>query len=519
MGKSRTTYAIMNFSSSTVSNIANLVLTFVSRTIFIRILGETYLGVNGLFTNLLGLLSLAELGVGSAISFSLYKPIAEKDIAKVQAIINFYRTAYRVIAAVVVAVGLLIMPLLKHIVKGAEGVQNIYLIYCIYLTNTVSSYLISYKSTILAADQRNYLLTNINTIVKVITTAAQITILLLFRNYLLYLLTEAIFLFVSKIYINHFVNVKYPYLKGKNSEKLSQQEIKVIFTKIKALLFHKVGEVTINQTDNIITSAFINVTTVGLVSNFVMITKAVDTFVMAFFSSAVAGLGNLIATENNDTRYRIAKNYDYLGFLFYGWSAIVLYFCLMPFVSIWLGERFLIDQATVALLCINYYMTGARVPLGNIRSAAGIYEPDKWVPLAQSLTNIVVSVIGAQYMGVKGVYIGTMVSSLFPTIVRPIIVYKHVFDRSSGSYFRTYIWRVVFLLCNVAVIELILRWLSVSNPFGQLITAFGISAVIPAVSMLLFTAKTEEFAYVKGLTKSAISSLMRRIKKEDNDGE
>jgi hypothetical protein len=253
----------------------------------------------------LGLLSLAELGVGSAISFSLYKPIAEKDTAKVQAIINFYKTAYRIIAAVVVVVGLLIMPLLKFIIKGAEGVQNVYLIYCIYLANTVSSYLISYKSTILSADQRNYLLTNINTVVKLITTAAQITMLVLFRNYLLYLLIEAVLLFISKIYINHFVNVKYPYLKGKNSEKLSKSEKSTIFTKIKALLLHKVGEVAINQTDNIITSAFINVATVGLVSNFVMITKAVNTFVMSFFTSAVAGLGNLIATENVETRYRI----------------------------------------------------------------------------------------------------------------------------------------------------------------------------------------------------------------------
>lgn len=511
MGESRTKYAMMNFSSSTVSNIVNLVLTFVSQTIFIRILGETYLGVNGLFTNLLGLLSLAELGVGSAISFSLYKPLAEENTAQIQAIINFYKAAYRVIAAVVVVVGLSIMPLLKYIVKGAEGVQSVYLIYSIYLANTVSSYLLSYKSTILSADQKNYLLTNINTVVKVITTAAQITMLVLFRNYLLYLLIEAVLLFFSRVYINHFVDVKYPYLKGKNSEKLSKSEKKVIFTKIKALLFHKVGEVTINQTDNIITSAFINVATVGLVSNFVMITKAVNTFAMSFFGSAVAGLGNLIATENYDSRLRVSKNYDYLGFLLYGWSAVVLYFCLPPFVSVWLGDHFLIDQATVALLCINYYMTGARVPLGNIRSAAGIYEPDKWVPLAQSLTNIVVSVVAVQYMGLKGVYIGTLISSLFPTIVRPIIVYKYAFNRKSGSYFKTYIWRLIFLLCNVAVVGILLDWLNIVNPFGRFLAALGVSAVVPAVTMVLATRKTEEFSYAKGLVKSVAKPIMRRI--------
>lgn len=513
MSESRTKYAVMNFSSSTISNIVNLILTFVSQTVFIRILGETYLGISGLFTNLLGLLSLAELGVGSAISFSLYKPIAEKDTAKVQAIINFYKTAYRIIAAVVVVVGLLIMPLLKFIIKGAEGVQNVYLIYCIYLANTVLSYLISYKSTILSADQRNYLLTNINTVVKLITTAAQITMLVLFRNYLLYLLIEAVLLFISKIYINHFVNVKYPYLKGKNSEKLSKSEKSTIFKKIKALLLHKVGEVAINQTDNIITSSFINVATVGLVSNFVMITKAVNTFVMSFFTSAVAGLGNLIATENVETRYRISKNYDYLGFLLYGWSAVVLYFCLPPFVSVWLGDHFQIDRATVALLCINYYMTGARVPLGNVRSAAGIYEPDKWVPLAQSLTNIVVSVVAVQYWGLKGVYIGTLVSSFFPTIVRPIIIYKYAFARGSGSYFKTYIWRLVLLLCDVVLIAFLLRWINIVNPYVKLLMAFGVSAVVPAVTIILATRKSEEFAYTKNLMLSVVGPIVRKLKR------
>lgn len=513
MSESRTKYAVMNFSSSTISNIVKLILTFVSQTVFIRILGETYLGISGLFTNLLGLLSLAELGVGSAISFSLYKPIAEKNTAKVQAIINFYKTAYRIIAAVVVVVGLLMMPLLKFIIKGADGVQNIYLIYCIYLANTVSSYLISYKSTILSADQRNYLLTNINTVVKLITTAAQITMLVLFRNYLLYLLIEAVLLFISKLYINHFVNVKYPYLKGKNSEKLSKSEKRTIFTKIKALLLHKVGEVTINQTDNIITSAFINVATVGLVSNFVMIIHAVNTFVMSFFASAVAGLGNLIATEKEEVRYRISKNYDYLGFLFYGWSAVVLYFCLPPFVSIWLGDHFQIDRATVALLCINYYMTGARVPLGNIRNAAGIYEPDKWVPLAQSLTNIVVSVVAVQFWGLKGVYIGTLVSSFFPTIVRPIIIYKYTFARRSGSYFKTYICRLVLLLCDVAVIALLLRWINIVNPYVKLLTAFGVSAVVPAGTIILATRKSEEFAYTKNLILSVAGPIVRKLKK------
>ena len=166
MGESRIQYAAKNFAWGTFSNIINSILGFFSRTVFVYTLGETYLGVNGLFSNILGLLSLAELGIGSAISFSLYKPLAEHDTKKLQAIIHFYKTAYRFVAIVIAAVGLCIVPFLKYIIKGAEGIENTQLIYCIFLFNTVSSYLISYKSTILAADQKNYLLTNINIIVK-----------------------------------------------------------------------------------------------------------------------------------------------------------------------------------------------------------------------------------------------------------------------------------------------------------------------------------------------------------------
>jgi O-antigen/teichoic acid export membrane protein len=192
---------------------------------------------------------------------------------------------------------------------------------------------------------------------------------------------------------------------------------------------------------------------------------------------------------------------------------VVLYFCLPPFVSVWLGDHFQIDRATVALLCINYYMTGARVPLGNVRSAAGIYEPDKWVPLAQSLTNIVVSVVAVQYWGLKGVYIGTLVSSFFPTIVRPIIIYKYAFARGSGSYFKTYIWRLVLLLCDVVLIAFLLRWINIVNPYVKLLMAFGVSAVVPAVTIILATRKSEEFAYTKNLMLSVVGPIVRKLKR------
>lgn len=509
MSGSRIEYALKNFAFGTLSNVAVALLNFVSRTVFVYTLGETYLGISGLFTNVLGMLSLADLGIASAVSFSLYKPLAEKDEAKIQAIIQFYKYAYRMIAVIVGIIGLTLIPFLKVIVKGGESVANLPLIYAFYLFNTVTSYLVSYKATILSADQKNYRLTNINTAIKTVSILLQILQLLIYKNFIVYLLVDLMVQLAGKIYTNYYVNRCYSYLKEKPKYKLDSAERRTIFSKIKALAVHKIGDVSINQTDNIITSAFINVTTVGLVSNFVMVINVVNTFINSFFSSATAGFGNLIAKEDEQARYRVAKAYDFLGFAFYGWSAIVLYFCLKPFVTIWLGPERLIDDTTIALLCVNYYLTGARVPLANVKIAAGIYEQDQWVPLVQSATNIVVSVVGAKYLGLQGVYLGTFVSSMWPNIIRPIIIYKHVFCRNSRSYFQSYILRIGFLLINVMVIKIIVESMAIKSMILCLAVSLLVSAVVPAIGILACSYHTEEFQYIKGL----ISQICNRLKK------
>lgn len=507
MRGSRIEYALKNFASSTVSNVVNAVLGFAVRTVFVYTLGETYLGLNGLFINVLGILSLAELGIGSAINFSLYRPLAENDIPQIQAIINFYKTSYRIVAVVVMLIGVALMPFLKYILKGAEGIPNVYIYYLIFLANSCSSYLVTYKSTVLSADQRNYVLVNINMVIKSSVAIVQIVILLVNHDYLLYLMTDFVFQLIGKMYINHFVNRKYPFLKGRNDQNLSKKDRDVVYSKIKALLMHKIGNVSINQTDNIITSTFINVTAVGLVSNFLMIIKMVNTFVQSFFISATAGIGNLIVTENQQTRYRIAKGYDLFGFIFYGWSAMVLFFSLTPFVALWLGEERLIDEITIALLCLNYYLTGVRVPLANVKSAAGMFEQDRMVPLIQTIVNIVVSIVGVKCWGLKGIYIGTLISSMFPNIIQPMIVYKHIFRKSSKEYFITYVKRIIFLLCNVILIKSILRMCVISNEYGNFILVFAVSATVPLLSMVAFLRKTEEFRYVEGIVFSTIEKL------------
>lgn len=499
--ETRTILAAKNFVWATVGNIINSILGFVSRTIFIYTLGTIYLGINGLFSNILGMLSLAELGIGSAISFSLYKPLAEKDITKIQAIINFYRTAYRIIAAIVSIIGIALIPFLKYIVKGAEGIDNITFIYLLFLFNTVTSYLISYKTTLLSADQRNYLITNINTVVRIVTVVVQMIVLLVFRNFIIYLLIGAVIQLLSKIYLNLYTNRIYPYIKGTNNSKLNKQEKSIIFTKIKALILHKIGEVSIYQTDNIITSAFINVGVVGLVSNFTMIINMINTFILAFFNAATAGLGNMIATETEKRRKEIYDNYDFLAFYFFGWSAICLYFLLIPFVSMWIGEDKIIDNLTVMLLCLNYYLTGMRVPLGNIKSAGGVYEPDRFAPIIQAFINIAISVVGAKYWGLPGIYIGTLLSSMVPNIVRPYVVYKYIFKLNCISYFKEYIIRIILLIISASIIEIFLKIIALNNIYLMFAIKVLLCIIIPNIVLFLIYRKSSYFSYVINTVK------------------
>ena len=305
--RSRTAYAMQNFAWSIMGTLVKALLAFASQTVFIYTLGSVYLGVNGLFTNILGMLSLAELGIGGAISFSLYKPLAEHDTKKIRQIINFYRSAYRMVAASVTVVGVAIIPFLNVIIKDADGIEHVRLIYSIYLFNTVTSYLLTYKTTLLSADQREYIITNINTVIQVATSVLQITVLLIYKNFIVYLLIGALVQFVGKAVQNYATGRYYPYIREKNNEQLPEADKKIIYTKIKGMMVHKLGDVAINQTDSIITSAFVNIASVGLVSNFTLIINFVNSMISSFFSAAVAGLGNIVATETPEKR-RFIKN-------------------------------------------------------------------------------------------------------------------------------------------------------------------------------------------------------------------
>lgn len=299
-----------------VSNFIILILGFWQRDIFISVLGKTLLGVNTLYADILSMLSLAELGIGTALNFSLYKPVANNDLEKIKSYMKLYRKAYLAIAGVISVIGLAITPFLPYLIgveeRGSVSVRDLTIYYLIFLFNTVSTYFVAYKYSLVNAQQKNYIQTNITTITKIITVVVQIVILLTTKNFLFYLLTQAVIELLQKIAVSIYFDHLYPYLRDKNVRKLTKEETDIVVTKSKALMFHKIGDVARLQTDSIIITYFIDVGSVGFVGNYNYIITYGANFINLIFNSVISGFGNLVATESKEKQYYIFRVYRFL---------------------------------------------------------------------------------------------------------------------------------------------------------------------------------------------------------------
>ena len=504
---SRIQNAAKNIAFGYIGNISSTVLGFVLRTVFILKLDATLLGVNGLYTGVLTMLSLAELGIGTALNYSLYAPVARKDYEKIKSYMLFYKKTYRVIAGIVTVMGLVLVPFLKYFIKnpGSYGNKELTIYYLIFLFNTVSTYFVSYKYSLVNAEQKNYIQTNVLTITKLVTVVLQLLVLMLTSNFLLYLLTAAAVELVQKIYVNNYLNKLYPYLLDKDIKPLAKEETDEIINKTKALVCHKVGDVARLQTDSIIISSFIRVALVGIVDNYTMVINSISGFVNIIFNSVISSFGNLIATETREKQYDIFKVYRFVANWIYGLSAIGFFILLSPLIYLWLGEEWMLSNAVIALILIDYYFKGDRIVLSNFKTAAGVFEEDKYLALIQGAVNLVISIALVQKMGLAGIYIGTIVSGLIANVTKPFIIYKVCFDKNVKEYFIETVKHLIILgivlLVIVPLSGLILKNITI---FGFLLVAI-IIVVVYNVLFLLVYFRTNEMKYLLSILKGKIN--------------
>lgn len=490
-----------------LSNAVTGVLGIALQKIFIIKLGETLLGVNSTYTSILSVLSLAELGLGTAVNFSLYGPVARGDKETVKAYMQFYKKAYRIIALVIACVGLALVPFLRFIIRDPVGIDsNADLIgyYLIFLFNTVSSYFVAYKYSLPNAEQKNYIQSNVLTITKIATVLTQIALLLLVPNFYLYLLAAAAIELIQKIFANAYLNRKYPLLKEKNVRKLTAEEFSDIKKKTGALVCHKVGDAARLQTDSIIITSFINVTMSGYVDNYNKVINLIANFVNVIFNSVISSFGNLIATESNEKQYEMFRVYRFFASWIYGFSSVGFFLLLTPFITWYYGDRFALSAAVVGAILIDFYFKGERVVLSNYKTAAGVFEQDKFLPLIQGAVNLVLSIVLVQRIGLLGVYIGTIVSGLIANIIRPVIIYRACFDRKADSYFYDAFRYIGASILALAICALAGDAVLSSVSLLRMIVMAVIVTVVYNGIFLLFFGRTFEFKYLYGIVKTRL---------------
>lgn len=481
------------------SNLVILLMNFIQRTAFIYILGMTLTGVNSLFTGILSMLSMAELGIGTALNYSLYKPVAENNYEKIKSYMRFYKRAYLVIAAVITVIGLALVPFLKFFIRnpGDYTIRELTVYYLIFLFNTVSTYFVAYKYSLVNAQQRNYIQTNITTITKIVTVLSQIVVLFVTRNFLIYLLTQSAIELLQKIFVSIYLNRLYPYLRDKDVKKLDKEETAVVVKKTKALMCHKIGDVARLQTDSVIISSFIDVGVNGIVDNYNYVITYVANFVNIIFNSVLSGFGNLVATESREKQYRVFKVYRFFACWLYGFTAVGFWYMLTPLVGdIWLTKEWTIGQGIVTLILIDFYFKGGRVVLANFKIAAGVFEKDRYLSLIQGGVNLVISIVLVQIIGLPGIYVGTVVSGILSNLIQPVIVYHDCFAKKSTTYFVDSVKYIAVILAIGAILypvsHLVLDDVNLVT-FG--VMCILITVVYNGVFVLLF-GRTEEFRYL-----------------------
>lgn len=509
----RTENSIKNSIIAVISNVFIMVLGFLVQTVFVKTLGEEYLGINGLFNNIVSMLAIVELGIGPAIVSNLYKPLYDGDEAKIKSLMDYYRRCYNIIGVLVLVAGLLVMPFLNFFVNTKIEFQNfggIYLIFLLFILDAAFSYFYSYKRSLIQADQRNRIINIVHMICYFLMIAFQVLVLIFSGNYILFLVVKLFFRVLENLILSWIVDKKYSYLKGK-AEKIGSEEKKNIFTKVKGLIYHKVGGYLVLGTDNIIISMFLGVGLVGLYSNYYLIINSLYLLYCQIFSSLTASVGNLIVSESKEASFNVYKKVMFLNFWIYGFSAVALYNMMESFVTLWLGKSFLLPREVLLILVINFYMLGMRSSIGAFKDAAGIFYEDRFIPILESLINIVTSLILVKFFGMFGVFLGTFLSSIIVVFYSlPKFVFKKVFDKPITEYYKLYfkyVFITAFAVLSTALINKFTVQLLPDATIFAFLWASLLSLVISNLIFILIFYKTEEFKYFKNM---AISKLKRK---------
>ena len=492
----------------------SILLKFITRTVFIYVLGIEYLGITGLFTNIMSILALTELGIGTAITFHLYKPLAQKDHVYLRRLVDFYKIIFRYIGLAIGIIGIIILPFIPSIIKDDVSHINLHLIFIIYLLQTLSSYLFyAYKSTLIRADQKEYVINTIKSYFSVITSIVQIVILLVFENYTLFIFSVVVTNIIMNLVIASRADRMFPYLEGMKGEKLSKKEKKEIFKDAYAVFLYKINGKVQNSSDNIVLSYFMGLNIVGMYMNYLMISQSLDMILSRFYAAIVASLSDLHARGDIDYEYKLFKIIGFFTIYIYGMAAVIVFNVINIFMVIWLGEQYVLNSTFPLLLSITIFIGGYQKLFETFRNSMGLFQQAKYRYVAGIVINIGLSLILVQYMGINGVILATIISNLFTFMwFDPLVIQRHGFNKSPKSFYITNLKFSLAIISAGFTSQYIISLIHMTR-----IPAFILFSILTMVCMMLIMhilfGKTYEYNYIWKMARQTLKSLNKRRKK------
>ncbi len=506
MTASRSANLMRNASAGLAANLVSLLLAFAVRTAFIATLGIEYLGVNGLFVNVLTVLSLAEAGFGAAVSFRLYSPLAEGDTVRIAALVDLHTRVYRRIALAIAGAGLALVPVLGHLIRDEPDVENLTAIYLLFLAGSVVTYFFAPRWSLLVTDQRGSVTSRYQVIFGVARAALQILVLLVTANYLLFLAVQVVLGVAEFAWVSHRANRIYPFLRT-GRPRLPREEVAEIWSDVRALGVYRISAVALDGTDAIIISAVVGLAWMGRYANYTMIVTGLTMLAAALTSALTAGVGSFTATAPRAEQQRLLRVLTFGHFVIHGTVAVCLATLANPFIELWVGADYLLSDAAAIVVAANWFIVGMLQPVWMFRSTLGLFRHGRWRPVASAVLNVGISLLLARPLGVFGVLLGTTVARLATNAwFDPLVVYRH----GLGTSVRGYLVLLLRYAATTAAVVGLLTFALAPLPGGLagLLLRLVASVAAFALAVLLAFSRTEEYAGFR----AASSGMLRRLR-------
>ena len=486
MVESRTQHAKRNLFFGMVNKVFAMIMPFLSRTALIYVLGMEYVGLNALVASILQVLNLADLGIGTAIVYALYEPVANDDVPVIRALMNYYRIVYRAIGGVIAVVGLVIMPFLPRLIHGAppEGV-NIYVLYLAYLGNTVISYLLfAYKQALPTAMQRVDVVSNVNTIISIVLNLAQVIALLLWANYYVYLFLIPASTILGNLIMSFYIDKTYARYRPQGSISIDQR--KSIRKHVAGLTIQRGCVTTRNSLDSMFLSAFMGLTVAAIYDNYYMIMSVITSFLAVVSQAILPTVGNSIVTDSREKNYQDMRTMNFLYLLISGWCSSCLLCLYQPFMTLWAGSKGMLGFNVVVLLVLYFYALKMGDIITLYASGAGLWWENRWRAIAESVLNLILNYLFIQRWGVGGIVASTLTSLVLVNFgLGTGIIFKYYFKNGKiGEYFTE---QFRYFLVTAAICFVAYR-VCMLVPMGGIVSLLARGMVCAVVTAVLYVA-------------------------------